>query len=109
MTEYMDSIPSKIASKVQDKDWSETFVFEEMPCNHDPNSKEYKKVDCEKCNFDNAELSLEEFLNKLDGTEKTQILDIDGVPKNHTLSKIIVQRGRFDDCIGWNMIWTPDP
>lgn len=94
--EFMTEIPTKIKGKVEDKNWSETFIFEEMPCNHDPNAKQHIKVNCEKCNYDKREFWLEDELKKMQGNETTT--DMNGNTK--TLDKIIVKRGRMDDCIG---------
>lgn len=94
--EFLTEIPAKIKSKVVDKNWNDTFLFEEMPCNHDPNAKEHVKVDCEKCNYDKREIWLEQELTKMTGNET--ILNAQGIPI--TLFKITVNRGRYDDVMG---------
>ena len=93
---FLDKIPDKIKSKVEDKEWSLIFKFEEMCCSHPINAKEFEKVNCEKCLFDERETWLETTLTNQDNKENTK--DKDGNDK--TLSKIIIIRGRYDDCIG---------
>ncbi len=97
----MDKIPAHIRAKVVDKDWSETFIFEEMKCDHSPNAKKYEKIKCDKCNFDDREIWLETELTKRQPTDTTK--DEKGITK--TLGKIIVSRGSFDDCIGIKTYW----
>ena len=46
----MNQIPANIKSKVIDLDWSKTFKFEDIPCEHKPTAKAFEKVDCKKCN-----------------------------------------------------------
>lgn len=102
MIKFLTAVPNKIKSKVTDMDWSLTFKFEEMPCNHPENAAEHIKADCPKCQFDSRELWLENHLNTLTGQETT--LDKDGNPKQ--LQKIIVLRGRYDDCMGIQTEWS---
>lgn len=101
MTEYLEAIPAKIASKVEDKDWSQTFIFEQMPCLHGENALPHEKVNCEKCKIDAAEKWAEDTLTKLEGNETTK--DEDGNTK--ALQKIKVVRGKYDDCIGFEWHW----
>lgn len=93
---FLDKIPSAIKSKVQDKDWSLTFKFEEMPCNHKIDAKDFEKVNCDKCSFDERETWLETILQNTNPMET--IKNKDG--NNITLTKITVNRGKYDDCIG---------
>lgn len=93
---FSEYIPQHIKSKVEDKNWSLTFKFEEIPCSHDIHAKEYEKVDCQKCKFDERETWLENTLTNQDANQTVK--DKDGNDK--TLSKITVVRGKFDDCIG---------
>lgn len=87
----LPDIPTHIKGKVSDKNWNDVFIFEQMPCMHKADAVEFEKIDCDKCNFDKRETWLEDTLTKQDVNEKQGI---------KTLSKIIVIRGRFDDCIG---------
>lgn len=93
---FLTEIPNNIKSKVLDKDWSLNFKFEDMPCNHPIDAKDFLKVNCEKCNYDERETWLETTLSNQSLTEK--IKEKDGTER--TLSKIIVLRGRYDDCMG---------
>ena len=92
----MDKIPDQIKDKVKDIDWSKNFIFEDMPCDHDPEAKDHVKINCDKCNFDKRELWLENALTKQNKDEKTK----DDKGNILTLNKITVIRGKFDDCIG---------
>jgi nitrate reductase beta subunit len=93
---FKTEIPKKIKSLVSDLDWNNEFIFEDMDCEHAPEAKEHVKVDCQKCQFDKRELWLENHLDKLTGEET--IKDKDN--KIHKISKLIVIRGRYNDCIG---------
>lgn len=105
MAEFMTEIPSKIRDKVVDKNWSETFIFEDMPCNHKPNAKEHEKINCLKCQYDKRELWLESELTRIQGTETTNALNPSKAETTYTINKIIVIRGVSDDVIGIQKEW----
>lgn len=92
----MKQIPTKIKNLVIDKNWNDTFIFEEMECEHSPNIKEHVKVNCNKCNYDKREVWLETILDNITGKETY----IDKNNKSHTISKIKIIRGVYDDVIG---------
>jgi len=94
----MNEIPNKIKGIVQDLNWNDNFIFENMDCNHTPEAKEHLKVDCQKCEFDKREIWLEEKLNSMTGEETIK----DRENKIHKISKITVVRGKYNDCIGIN-------
>lgn len=100
MVEFMTEIPAAIKDIVQDKDWNETFIFEEMPCNHKANAKPHEKIDCPKCTFDNRELWVESELTK---AKKTDTTETDSGTK--TIKSIKVIRGKYDDAIGIQREW----
>lgn len=91
----MNEIPKHIGKLVTDIDWNKDFIFEDMSCEHAPLAKEHVKVDCQKCQYDKREIWIEEKLNKMTGKET--MIDLD--KKIKTISRIIIHRGKYDDCI----------
>ena len=96
----LDKIPDHVKSIVEDKNWNEIFIFEEMTCNHSQNAKKFEKVNCLKCNFDERETWLE---TELTNQNLNQQITIENIPKK--LKKIKVLRGSYDDCIGIEKEW----
>lgn len=105
MTDFLSEIPPQIAAKVEDKDWSLTFIFEEMPCKHQPDAPQHEKIDCIKCQSDDREKWLEAQLTDQDPKEKRFFVNDDGSSTQLKLSKITVKRGKYDDCIGIEASW----
>lgn len=100
MTDYLDAIPQHIKSKVIDKDWSQTLIFELIPCTHKSDAAEFEKVDCLKCKIDTSEKWLESYLTAI---KPNKTIEIDG--KTLALTSMRVVRGKFDDCIGVESVW----
>ena len=96
----MNVIPAKIKDKVIDLDWSKEFTFESMPCQHEPNAAKHIIKNCEVCQFKEREIWLETVLTNIEPLEKFTNTDLAGVKTLKTLHKIIVVRGKFDDCVG---------
>ena len=91
----MNEIPAHIADKVDDKNWNDTFIFENMTCGHNHNSNEFETLNCDHCKCVKRENWLEECLSNCNSNETLTTED-----KTETLTKIVVARGKFDDVIG---------
>jgi hypothetical protein len=98
----LDKIPSHVSNKVEDKNWSEIFIFEDMLCNHTHNAKEYEKIDCVKCQCEKKEKWLE---NELINFDNNKTIENTLTKKLEKPIKIKVIRGKFDDCIGIQTEW----
>lgn len=84
-------INAAIKAKLTDVANGNPKAYEEIPCNHKPEDPTFKKLDCQRCKMNRAAIWLEDYLRKLDGTETVNAKPI---------TKIEVQRGKYDDVIG---------
>lgn len=91
---FKTDIPIKVKHLVIDINWNNNFIFESMDCQHSLDAKEHIKVDCIRCKFDKQEFWLEKTLSEINPTEESKEKN-----ETFTLSKIIVVRGKYDDCI----------
>lgn len=67
-------------------------------------------LDCSRCDCNERESSLKQFIHNNDDNMKTIIEDYDeeGVvigTHEGSLDKVKVIRGKYDDVIGWEIIW----
>lgn len=70
---------------------------------HDPNLE--KTRDCPRCHYDERENSLNQKIESMTGTETISQQNPDGTTRTLAFSKLIVKRGKHDDCIGWDILW----
>lgn len=101
----MNEIPGHIKDKVEDKNWNEVFIFENMSCGHNQNSNDFEKLNCDHCTCIKRENWLEECLTKCSSNETFEKTDLKGNKTTQTLQKIIVKRGKLDDVIGISKVW----
>ena len=92
-------IPQKL---VIDSMMDKPKAFQEIKHSHDGKPTRLESKQCDRCHFDIAEQSLIDKIKQLKPTDKTK----DKAGKVYTFKEIRVHRGRFDDCVAWDIIWS---
>ncbi len=93
-------------NKLQDPMKDQPKAYEGIDHNHTDNPTLIETKKCDRCKFDTAEQSLTDKMKAFSDTTKTKFKDANGVEKEATIKKLIVKRGKFDDCQGWVMLWS---
>ena len=98
------TINPTLKAKLEDKMFGKEHAFESMTCNHQNQSK-LEKLKCTRCQFNKREIEAENLVNSLTGNEETIIQNPDGSTSTKPLKSLKIQRGNFDDVIGYVWEW----
>ena len=91
--------------KVIDSMSAKPKAFEDIKHNHDVNPSKLQRVECQRCHYDIAEQSLKDKIKSIKDGDKTKFPNLNGVITTYTFKELVVHRGRYDDCISWDILW----
>ncbi len=93
-------------SKIKDSMKEKEKGFESISHLHSENANRLETIKCDRCKYDRAEQSLKDKIASLTNSSKTSFTNPStGATGTKTLKELRVIRGKFDDVIGWSMIW----
>jgi len=99
------SIPQILKDKLSDNRFGKSHAFEEMKHSHTENSR-LDMINCLRCQFNEREIECENLIDGLNGNEKTVVTSPIGTASDKILTQLKIQRGRFDDVIGFAWGWS---
>jgi len=81
-------------------------AYQEVKHEHQGEPTRLQLRTCQRCRFDTAEKSLDDKIKGMTGTETTKAKNPSGTTATYTFKKLMVVRGRLDDCVGWTLTWS---
>ena len=81
-------------------------AYQEIKHTHENNPTPLQTKQCQRCHFDIAESSLEDYIKNHDGKEQTKMTTPSGQTLTKDFKKLQIIRGSLDDCIGWVSEWS---
>lgn len=94
--------------KIKDNRYDLDKAFEELKHKHPIGADKPTRLDsmtCQRCKFDKAEDSLTDKIKNMKQTDTVRRKNSAGNMQTYTFKEMKVKRGRFDDCMGWVIIW----
>lgn len=98
-------IPQTLKDKLKDDRFGKEHAFEEMPCNHESNSR-FNIANCQRCKYNKREIEAENLIDSLTGTEESMQKNASGILTTMTLKRLIIDRGSMDDVRGYVWEWS---
>jgi len=88
-------------NKIIDPRFGKKKAFEDMKHNsHSNNPNRLEQIECTRCTFDIREKSMDDKIKSMNGNETTKSNGL-----TLTFKDIKIIRGKYDDVIGWTLIW----